>query len=169
MWRKHDQQRTYSGNLQNHRFVSNPGIQLCLNDDIGEIDRLAVAINAFGKEQCLDRKTIFDLNLIAEELVTNVIYHGFKEAEGIDRSIHASIGFADSNNLTVIIEDGGTPFNPLEAPPPVVSDALETAQIGGLGIHLIRNKAKEFHYERIGSRNRTSVLIAAGSPDGGGV
>ncbi len=51
------------------------------------------------------------------------------------------------------VQDDGMPFNPLARQAPDTNVALADREIGGLGIHLVRNMFDEVHYERRGSWN----------------
>ena len=55
------------------------------------------------------------------------------------------------------VEDDGLPFNPLEAPEPDLDSPIETRQIGGLGIHLVRNVTDGLEYRRNEGRNRLVI------------
>ena len=52
-----------------------------------------------------------------------------------------------------VIDDGHA-FNPLEAPTPDLSLAMENRPLGGLGIHLLRKLADGITYERRNGTNR---------------
>jgi len=90
-------------------------------------------------------------SLAIEELVTNCIKYGYDDAN--DHSIE--IVFAvEEEALRMEVIDDGNPFNPLEAPSPDLSLAIEDRRIGGLGIHLLRELADEVSYERRDGTNR---------------
>jgi anti-sigma regulatory factor (Ser/Thr protein kinase) len=44
-------------------------------------------------------------------------------------------------------------FDPRQAPPPAEADSLEELQVGGWGIHLVREFTDRFDYQRMGERN----------------
>ena len=55
--------------------------------------------------------------------------------------------------LMVTVSDDGVAFNPLAVPPPDTTLPLEERELGGLGIHLVRNLTDEATYGRLGGRN----------------
>ena len=55
--------------------------------------------------------------------------------------------------MTVRISDTGRSFDPLAAPDPNLTTALEERSIGGLGIYLARKVVDRIHYERRGGKN----------------
>ena len=95
--------------------------------------------------------TTYLVALAIEELVTNCIKYGYDDkAEHI---IDIVLSVRDGA-LSVEVIDDGHAFNPLEAPPPDLSVAMENRRIGGLGIHLLRELADEMRYERRDGTNR---------------
>jgi len=94
----------------------------------------------------LPAKLAFDLRLVLEELVVNIIKHAYPdhvEPQPIRVSV-AVDGGADS--ITIAVEDAGIPFNPLE-----LIDSVPVANedtVGGFGIFLVRQKTREMSYQR---------------------
>ena len=54
----------------------------------------------------------------------------------------------------MLVEDDGKPFNPLEAEDPAVSQDLDSINIGGLGIHLVKKMMDDIDYQRVKGKNR---------------
>ena len=50
--------------------------------------------------------------------------------------------------LTVVISDDGAPFNPLGAATPDTGLSVAEREIGGMGIHLVRNLVDDVSYQR---------------------
>jgi serine/threonine-protein kinase RsbW len=59
--------------------------------------------------------------------------------------------------VVINIEDNGIPFNPLEKIDPDFPDNVESANIGGLGIHIIRKLMDNVSYERKQGKNKLSM------------
>lgn len=93
----------------------------------------------------LDPRLQNRLEVLFEELVANVIRHGF--ARGSDQSIHVLIERREGD-IQLTFEDDGVLFNPLEAEAPEPFHDIETARIGGLGIPLAVKMASAMRYER---------------------
>ena len=79
------------------------------------------------------------MQTVLDELITNVLTHG--EAENVTVALSLAPGL-----LTVTVADDGHPFNPLDAPVPDTTLSLEEREVGGLGIHLIRNMMDDVEY-----------------------
>jgi anti-sigma regulatory factor (Ser/Thr protein kinase) len=66
----------------------------------------------------------------------------------------------DEEDLTLVVEDDGRPFDPLrDAPCPDLDSPLELRREGGLGLHLVRHMADETVYERVGQANRVRMRV----------
>ena len=136
-----------------------PHLSLTLRNDPSEISRLVDRIGAFGAQAGLPPDVTFRLTLALDEIVSNVIRHGFD-----DSASHAIVvELAVANGIvTATVQDDGAPFDPREAPAPELDAPLEERQAGGLGVHLVRSTMDEIEYRREGDRNvltlRTSVV-----------
>jgi serine/threonine-protein kinase RsbW len=89
-----------------------------------------------------------------DEVLSNVARHGRPEATAIIEITVARVG----NGVRAVVADDGRAFNPLEAPVPDTSSALEARTPGGLGIALVRALTDEVGYERRNDRNRLSLV-----------
>lgn len=116
---------------------------------LGELGRWLDANGIAGRPR-------FQAELVLEELVTNVIRHGYDDqgAHPVDVTLSAT-----PEDLIMVVSDDGRPFNPLERADPKPPASLAEAHVGGLGIMLVRKAARALSYERSGGRNRLTVLI----------
>jgi anti-sigma regulatory factor (Ser/Thr protein kinase) len=102
-------------------------------------------------------RATYDAELALDELVTNIIEHGYGR-EAVERPIDLAAS-ACEDEIALTIEDDGQPFDPIGAPDPVPATSLEHVRIGGLGIHLVRKAADALEYTRVSDRNRVVVKI----------
>jgi histidine kinase-like protein len=71
-----------------------------------------------------------------------------------------------NQSLVAQIEDNGSAFDPTQVPRPPVPASLAEANVGNLGIHLMRSFAAGMHYERRDSRNRLTMrFVEEGAKD----
>jgi len=120
--------------------------------DIAEIPRLLDWIEACCSECGVTGDTLFKLSLALEEAVANVINHAFA---GVPPPHCITVELAiESDRVTAEIVDNGRPFDPSAAPAPDKTSPLETRDVGGLGIHLIREMTERVEYRRVGDENR---------------
>ena len=110
-------------------------------------------------ERALDERTRYRVELVFEELVTNVIRHS--SSRHLSPSIEARVAF-EQDYIVLTLEDDGRPFDPRQYEIPALPQSLEEASIGGLGIMLVRKACDQIDYERTREhRNHLTVKIAA--------
>ena len=94
------------------------------------------------------------MNLALEEAVTNVMLYAYPNGHG--RVLVEAMKEAD--RLTFTISDSGIPFDPTKQEEPDLTLAAEERQIGGLGIHLVRQIMDEISYERKDNKNILTLV-----------
>jgi anti-sigma regulatory factor (Ser/Thr protein kinase) len=131
-----------------------------LQSDLAELARLAGVVADFANTAELPSEFAGTLNLCLEEVVTNVIVHGYKEQRGTVRiSLTAQPGEAMAE-----VEDDGPAFDPLARPAPNLDLPIDERPIGGLGIHLVRNLMDNVTYRRDNGHNRLTLTKRWGQP-----
>ena len=130
--------------------------RLDLRGDLAEISRL----NAWLKDRFsaggIPEKTAGDIKLCLNEMVANAISYGFPDGGEAEVSVELDIG--DDRAVATLL-DNGAAFNPLDGPDVRKITDLETAQIGGFGIMLMRQTASAVDYAREGGRNRLTMTF----------
>ena len=128
--------------------------ELVLRNDLGEIRALKAFVADFCAEAGLAPGVGHKITLVLEELAANVINHGFDP--GIDQTLRATLTL-DKDRIVLVLEDDGRPFNPLDAPPPVLDGDAGMRPVGGLGVHLVENLVDGIDYVRDGGCNRVTM------------
>lgn len=127
---------------------------LSIRSDINEIPRVSDLIESVMQGQQFPDEDILDTQLAVEEVVTNVIMHGYGEGGG---EIVVSLCYhADESAMEIRIEDSAEPFDPLSLPEPDISLGIDERKIGGLGIFLTRQVMDDIRYQYEDNKN---VLI----------
>lgn len=109
-------------------------------------------VNSFlEKVDCPDdtRKSI---DIIIDEICDNIKEYAYGNTSGL-MHVKCEIG---ANIAKLVFEDYGKAFDPLSESVPKKGSVLN---VGGLGIHFVRNLSDEISYERIGDMNRLTVKI----------
>ena len=70
-----------------------------------------------------------------------------------------------NDELSVSIKDDGIPFNPFMRDEPDTSLSLDDREIGGLGLHLVKQMMDEVSYMRFTDTNMVRLVIKAGAQD----
>lgn len=131
--------------------MSDGKIRIVLRNELSEIQKLRRELESFSQTCGLTPNTLFDLNLILEEIVANVISYAYNDARQHKIVVQADL---KDGELTLEVEDDGKPFNPLQVPPPDLESPLERRTVGGLGLHLVRGFTNSVKYGREKEKNR---------------
>jgi len=120
--------------------------ELTLHNDVKQIELLTEFIEVLCEELGLDAMLTFNLNLVLEEAVTNVIMYAYPQDE--DNTMTLKTRTEQSDNIIVFeLKDQGKPFNPIEEAPEVDTTlSADERQIGGLGIFLINKIMDDVTY-----------------------
>ena len=124
--------------------------KLVIKNDISEISKLAIFIDELSEELDFTPELNFNLNLVLEEAVSNVILYAYGKEEQKEISLVAQ---SCDNNLVFVLTDSGTEFDPTKVPDADITLSAEEREIGGLGIFLIRQIMDKVDYQRIGEKN----------------
>ena len=127
--------------------------KLVLINKVSEIEKLVLFVEELGEELNLPADLIFNLNLVLEEAVSNVILYAYPQDQ--TQEIYLSVK-KEGNMLLFNLTDTGKEFDPTLMPEADITLSAEERQIGGLGIYLIRQIMNTVEYHRIDGKN---VLI----------
>ena len=137
-------------------------LSLTLRNHTSEVTRLVDRLEAFGAEAGLPPDVTFRLTLSLDEIVSNVIRHGFDDHA--EHQILVTLAVADGHVTATVVDDGSA-FDPREAPLPNLDAPLEERQAGGLGMHLVRETMDEIDYRREDGRNVLTVRTSVAGRD----
>jgi serine/threonine-protein kinase RsbW len=125
-------------------------LSLVLKNHLSELKRMSEALSAWCRGNAVSAATELEVNLALDEIVSNVICHGWKD-DG-EHQLHVRISRVE-DELRVEVEDDAAPFNPLEVPAPDLDQPLEQRPVGGLGIFLVQQIMDGLEYRRLDGRN----------------
>ena len=136
--------------------MSAPTLILTLKNDLSELARIAQEIEAYGESHGWPVKWILNLNISLDELITNIVSYGYQDCE--EHEIRVTVSDR-GGSLMVVLEDDGSAFNPFtSAPEPDLDASIEERKIGGLGVYFVKTLMDEATYERVGNRNRITLI-----------
>ena len=123
--------------------------------EIGAIGEVFSFLETFVDSQEIDEKTAFCINLVVEELFTNMVRHN---KGGADRITLSAERRNDRVHLELVDFDV-EPFDPQTAEIPLVDAGIEERRPGGLGIYLVKKMVDDldYTYETETRRMRISV------------
>jgi len=108
--------------------------KLSVSADLANLPVIREFIQKTAGYACNYEQFAYDISLAVDELVTNVIVHGYKGSPGeieIDVEIKPP-------ELVILLRDDAPPFDPTQVNVPDVHRPLEERQVGGLGIYMAR-------------------------------
>ena len=134
--------------------MSSRSLSIALVNDRKEIPRLADIAHRFGQAHHLSEDDTLNIQLVLDEIVINVILHGYEEAGDIQRhEIHVRLTLDDERLMTIEVEDDARAYDPREAPAPDFDVPVEQRRIGGLGVHIVKSIMDTIDYRREDRRN----------------
>lgn len=137
--------------------VASPALLIPVVPDIAGLEIARLQARQFLTNNAVDEHAVAAVELVVEEAVTNVLRYGF---EGVAEEPSIDIDLqVDLDEVQVLIVDNGKPFDPTDSGGVLLPDSLDDAQVGGLGLLMIRNTATHMSYERRDGRNRFTLAI----------
>ena len=124
--------------------------ELKLKNQVDELQRLNLFIEEICGELGLDMQLQLDLNLVLEEVVSNVIYYAYPEGTIADIELLAEY---DGKVLTLVLSDQGKHFDPTAKEDLDNDDHPADRELGGMGIYNVKNIMNEVTYQRLEGRN----------------
>ena len=100
---------------------------IAVKNQIGEIQKTAKVVSDFCLEHSLSAQVESDLNLALDEVLANVILHGFNDSGEHEIIVRLCV---EPGLVSLTVEDEGVPFNPLDAPTPDLTLPIEQRPIG---------------------------------------
>ncbi len=105
---------------------------------------------SFGDEKDIPLPIIHKICIVIDELLSNIISYAYQDKKEHIVDINIKL---NGERLEIKITDDGFPFNPLAMLPPDTKLGLEERELGGLGIHLVKNIMDEYQYKRFKGKN----------------
>ena len=108
------------------------------------LDEIRDAVAEVARDGGFTEKTIYSLQLAADEAASNIIEHAY---EGIsDASLFMTCDMRE-DQIVITMRDTGRSFNPTSVKEPNLKADLSERQIGGLGVYLMRKLMDTVTYE----------------------
>lgn len=122
--------------------------------DIGVLPDIFMFTREFAAEEGVEEGSSQTLDLVLEELFTNLVRHNVDGRHDIEVCLER-----DDGNVRLTLRDFDVaPFDPTQVPSPDLTLPLEQQARGGRGIHLVRRLAREFRY---GHRDGVSAITVS--------
>ena len=122
---------------------------LFVRNDIQQIPTLAEWVEGLD----IPTELNMPINLALEEAVSNVMLYAYPGQSG-----QVLIEFSKDKSIIFTITDSGIAFDPTQQREADTTLSLEERQIGGLGIHLVRQLMDEIYYRREDNKNVLTLI-----------
>ena len=124
--------------------------EIRIKNQVGELERVNQFIEEISDELGLDMELQMNLNLVIEEMISNIIFYAYPEGTISDIELLAE---SDGKELTFVLSDQGREFDPTakeDADPDV--NPMDR-DIGGMGIYIVKNIMNKVTYQRLEGKN----------------
>jgi serine/threonine-protein kinase RsbW len=136
-----------------------PSLLIPMAADKASLELARQQARQFLENNGVDEHALAGVELVLEEAATNVLRYGYQGLPPGDRWIEIDLQ-VDLDEVHLLLVDDGKPFDPLDEGAVLLPDTLDDAQVGGLGLLMIRNTASALAYERRDGKNRLMMTIA---------
>ncbi|WP_395741540.1 anti-sigma factor antagonist [Prosthecobacter sp.] len=128
---------------------------LTIKADLAELARVVQMIDAFCAVSPVNAADVSALHLALEEIVTNVITHGY----GCDasRPFTVCLEMISADRIRAVVTDDAPAYDPLARPEVDTQLPLEARPVGGLGVHLVKKLMDVCQYEHRDGKNVFSI------------
>ncbi|WP_395751714.1 anti-sigma factor antagonist [Prosthecobacter sp.] len=128
---------------------------LTIAADLAELARVMQMIDSFCAGTPGSAADVSSLHLALEEIVTNVITHGY----GCDasRSFTVRLESTAADRIRAVVTDDAPAYDPLARPELDTQLPLEARPVGGLGVHLVKKLMDVCQYEHSDGKNIFSI------------
>lgn len=137
-----------------------PGANFSIRADSSEAQLASTWLGEAGSVRGIPADPLLRLDLCVTEALANVIEHGGAGASAGPVHLRLDVRRSASGGAaSVTVSDGGTAFNPLEAPPKVRTRTLAEAKVGGHGLILMARFADALDYSYSEGRNHLTIHV----------
>ena len=117
------------------------------------LSKMIQMIDDFGRKMHLEEMFINNLNVVADEMLSNIVKYGYADYSG---EIFIRLLFnQDKNEFVLTLIDRGIQFNPFSVNNKPISGGDNVMQLkeGGLGILIVKKLMSEYAYDYINKKN----------------
>ena len=120
--------------------------------DLKSLDEIFKFINEFSAKTGVDESVVFTINLVVEELFTNMVKYTYENTNEILLQLKKN-----EDDLIIHLTDFDVePFDITRTAEVDTKQTLEERRVGGLGIHLVKQMIDKIEYDY---KNRQSKII----------
>jgi len=127
---------------------------IVIRNDAADLAALTAAMERVAAEHGMPEKSLFQLQVALDEMVSNVIKYAWPELNAHDIEIRVT---ARHDGIEVEIIDDGRMFDPRDAPKRDKPPPGQRPRPGGVGVQMTEQLVDRIDYARMGNRNHTTL------------
>ena len=124
--------------------------EITIGNKPSELKRVAGFVDEIGKELGLDGELLMNLNLVLEEMVSNIIFYAHPQQTDDYIGLKAE---SDGKEITLTLADHGIEFDPTKKGNLNTDVNPAEREIGGMGIFIVKNIMNQVVYQRLNGQN----------------
>lgn len=110
---------------------------------IESLEEIFAFLEAFANDHEFDDRTVFCINLVVEELFTNMVRHNL----GGGDTVTLGLDHDDEQVFLELIDVDVEPFDESSVDAVPVEAGIDARRPGGLGVHLVRTMVDDLEYD----------------------
>lgn len=122
--------------------------------DFGGLGEVFAFTERFAEAQRFDEPLRYSINLVVEELFTNMV----KYNTGGGCHIAIRLDVRDGTLRIELVDDDVDPWDPNEAPAVKLDQPIEERKPGGLGLYLVRSIVDDLKYEYTNRQMKVTAI-----------
>lgn len=132
---------------------------------IENLDKATAFVEEELEKNEVGMKQTMQLTVALEEIFVNIAHYAYSKTDAKGKPIpdtgtgpmKLALEVSD-NQVQMIFEDQGMPYNPLEKADPDITLSAEEREIGGLGIYMVKKSMDDVIYNRDGKKNILTLV-----------
>lgn len=129
-------------------------MQASFKREFDSLEEIFGFVRRFFQTEGIDRVYLPPIDLVVEEIFTNMV----KYNRGTPREIDISLEKHDDKLTIALVDHDVEPFDITKAPDARTDQPLKERRIGGLGIHLVRKLMDEIGYDYVDRRSTITLV-----------
>lgn len=124
--------------------------EITIKNEVNELENVARFVEEIGEELGLGMELQMNLNLVMEEMVSNIIFYAYPEGTQASIDLMAE---SDGKELTFVLSDQGREFDPTVMGEADIDTNPADRELGGMGIFIVKNIMNQVTYQRLEGKN----------------
>lgn len=133
-----------------------PILRVRVRGALQEIRQLNGTVARFLQEQRASPATIHDVQLVLEEVTTNVIRHSTPTHPILNLEVEIEM---EPGAVRLQVEDDGAAFDPTVVPDKGTDESRQDWRPGGYGLRIVRSTAVRLDYRRFNGLNVLEMRV----------